>query len=129
MAVTKKKNFHILLVDDNKFLVEIYQRQLEKKGYKVTVTFDGEQALEVLSKVEVDLLLLDIMMPKLNGFDVLEEIQKRPKLKKLFIIVHSSLGHEKDIAKAKKLGANDYMIKTQVTTQEIISRIENSLSK
>ena len=124
--VTSPKT-HILLAEDEVFLVEIYQRKLEDEGYKVSVANDGETALKIMLNENVELVLLDIMMPKMNGMEVLRKMQKNPKLNKIIPVVFSNLGYGKDVEKAKKLGAKEYIIKSNVTTKEVLVKIKSLL--
>lgn len=121
------KKTHILLAEDDKFLIEIYQRKLENQGFIVLLAFDGNKVLEILEKEKIDLILLDIMLPGINGFDLLETMNKHKQWATIPVIIHTNLGQDKDIEKAKQLGAKDYLIKANVSTKEVVERIKKIL--
>lgn len=116
----------ILLVEDDTILVEMYQAKFELEGHEVHVATNGEECLKVLNEFTPDLILLDILMPKLNGFHVLKEIKKQPSLRQIPVILLTNLGQaEVDMNQelAKALGVNDYLIKSHHTPDEIVSKV------
>lgn len=117
----------ILIVEDDPFLLDIYKTRLEKEGFEVTTAQNGEQAFEALKKESFDLLLLDLVLPELNGFELLERIKKEKKFEKLKIVVISNLGQKEDIEKAKTLGVEKYLVKAFFTPTEIVSEIKSIL--
>jgi len=117
----------VLIAEDDKFLTKIYQAKLKGEGYEVILAGDGEEALAKMSSEKPHLVLLDIIMPKKTGFDVLEERNKDENLKKTPVIVLSNLGQEDDKEKAITLGAVDYIIKANVSLAEVIEKIEKHL--
>lgn len=119
----------ILFVEDDSFLREICAKKLTKEGFLVFEIVDGEQALKDLEKIEPDIILLDIILPMVNGFEVLEKIRssKNLKIKEAPVIMLSNLGQEEDVKKAFSLGANDYLIKTHSTIEEIVEKIKSRL--
>jgi CheY-like chemotaxis protein len=115
----------ILLVEDDAILVEMYQAKFELEGHDVRIATNGEECLEVLTTYEPELILLDILMPKLNGFHVLKEIKKQPKLRTIPVILLTNLGQaEVDMNRelAQALGVNDYLIKSHHTPDEVVAR-------
>jgi DNA-binding response OmpR family regulator len=126
----RDKKAKIMLVEDDKFLREICGRKLANEGYTVYPAVDGENALSNLESIMPDLILLDIVLPSVNGFEVLEKIRshKNHKLAKVPVIMLSNLGQDEDISKAKKMGANDYLVKAHFTTEEIINKVDVLLS-
>ncbi len=112
-------SMHILVAEDDLFLQKIYINQLKKGGYDVSGVPDGERALQIMKTGGVDLVLLDIIMPKKNGFEVLQERKKSKALMNIPVIVLSSLGLDSDITKAKELGATDYFVKTTMDMEEL----------
>lgn len=124
MAAKKTK---ILVVEDETFLVKIYSVKLKKEGYDVTLATDGEEAVKVAAEVKPDLILLDLILPKLNGFEALEEIRKNASLKKTPVIVLSNLGQEEDIKRAEALGATDYLVKANFSIQDVVQKIKSVL--
>ncbi len=116
----------VLLVEDDKFLSALLKNRLEKDGLNVVRAVDGEEALNVLrSEAKLDMVLLDIILPKKNGFEVLEEIQHDPSLKKLPVIIISNLGQDDDIGKGKNLGAIAYYIKAQTSIDDLVAKIQS----
>ncbi len=121
---TQKKQ-SILIVEDEKPLARVMCLKLNSAGYQTTVCFCGEEALVILAKTSFDLIILDLLMPKGDGFSVLAHLNtsgiKTP------VIVASNLSQEEDIEKAKKLGAVDYFIKSDVTLVEMVNKVKQYL--
>lgn len=126
MAKAKPK---ILVVEDETFLVKIYANRLKKEGFASRVAMDGEEALRAVPEFKPDLVLLDIMLPKLNGFEVLQRLRADPRSKDLPVLVLSNLGQEGDMKRAAALGAIDYMVKANVSIQDVVARIRRALGK
>ena len=123
---------HILLVEDDVILVEMYQAKFELEGHKVRVATNGEECLEVLEEYTPELILLDILMPKLNGFHVLKEIKKQPHLRQIPVILLTNLGEaevdmNRDLANA--LGVSDYLIKSRHTPDEVVDKVAKVLAR
>jgi len=114
----------VLLAEDDQFLQRMYISKLEKAGFNVLSAKDGKQALDILQSKEVDVALLDILMPRKDGFEVLKEIRADSKLKSLPVIVLTNFNEVEDIKKAKVLGANEYMVKANFLPSEVISVIK-----
>jgi len=127
----KKLGIRVLLVEDDNFLREICTKKLIKDGYTVYTAIDGEQAIANVEKIEPDIVLLDIILPALDGFQILEFIRKSKKasLKDVPVVMLSNLGQEDDIKKAMEMGANDYLVKAHFTTEEIAKKIQELLGK
>jgi DNA-binding response OmpR family regulator len=115
----------ILLVEDEPFLSGMYQTKLRLAGFEVSVAKDGEEALEKIKNDQFALILLDIMMPKLNGFEVLKVIRKdvRPETAKVPVLMLTNLGQRSDIEQGLLLGANDYVVKASYTPAEVVAKI------
>jgi CheY-like chemotaxis protein len=116
----------ILLVEDDAILVEMYQAKFELEGHDVKIATNGEECLAILKEYSPELILLDILMPKLNGFHVLKEIKKQPSLRQIPVILLTNLGQaEVDMNRelARALGVNDYLIKSQHTPDEVVTRV------
>ena len=121
----------ILLVEDDTILVEMYQAKFELEGHEVSVATNGEECLAILKDFQPELILLDILMPKLNGFHVLKEIKKQPDLRQIPVILLTNLGQaEVDMNQelAKALGVNDYLIKSHHTPDEVVQKAVRVLS-
>ena len=117
----------ILLVEDESFLAHLLKNRLEKEGMEVTIVSDGEEALNILKKESFHLILLDLILPKISGFELMEIISADPKLKKIPIMVISNLGQDKDIATAKDYGVVDYFVKARVSIDELVEQIKKFL--
>lgn len=122
-------NEKILLIEDEDIMIDILEKKLIKEGYKVSVAKDGEEGLKKMREQTPDLILLDIVMPKLNGFEVMEEMNKKEELKNIPVIIISNSGQPVDLDKAQKLGARDWLIKTEFKPQEVIDKIKKQLNK
>jgi CheY-like chemotaxis protein len=113
----------ILLVEDDKFFQKFYSTKLAENKVEVEVAGDGEEGLRKMMEIKPDLVLLDLIMPKMNGFAVLTARLQSESLKKIPVIVFSTLGQEKDIDQAKKLGANSYINKGSFDFNNMVNTI------
>mgnify|MGYP001582453939 CR=1 FL=1 len=118
----------VLIVEDEDFLAQVLTDNLTSEGYKVEVAIDGEEALEKIRTSQPSLILLDLLLPKLDGFQVLEEIKSNPDLKLIPVIVLSNLGADTDIKRALSLGAEDYFVKSQHPIAEVVERVRKYVS-
>ena len=119
----------ILLAEDDLTLRDMYQIRLESSDYRVLVAANGEEALKVLEENKPDVILLDIMMPKINGLDVLEKIKKNPATKDIPVIILTVLVQDQTRVKGLMTGADDYLIKSETMPGEVVKRIEAVLEK
>ena len=114
----------ILLVEDDELLSRAYREGFEKAGIAVIAATDGAEAEEILEEVKPDIIVLDLVMPVKNGFEVLEDIRnKKEEYRHIPVVVLSVLAERDDIESAHELGAIDYLIKSQFSMQEVIDRI------
>lgn len=117
-------NKTIFIVEDDRFLREIAAQKLEGEGFKVSSATNGNEAVEYLEKnARPDIIVLDLILPGMSGFEVLEKIKQNETLKTIPILILSNLGQEEDINKAKSLGATDYLVKAHFSFAEIIKKI------
>lgn len=121
---TKKK---ILLVEDDAALANVYKTRLEMEGFDVNRVGNGEEALTAAIQYRPDLIVLDVMMPKINGFDVLDLLRTRPETASMRVIMLTALSQAKDKERAEKLGADDYLVKSQVVISDVVARIKHHL--
>lgn len=123
------KGVKILLVEDDSFLRDICYRKLFKEGFNIETASDGQEALKKIESFIPALVLLDIIMPVLGGFEVLKVLRasKNETVKNIPVIMLTNLGQENDVKKAMSLGASDYLIKAHFTTEEIVEKIKNIL--
>jgi len=119
----------ILIAEDDKFLANAYRVKLTKAGFEVKIASDGEEALEILKTFTPALILLDLVMPKKDGFTTLEEIKASDQYKNIPVLVASNLGQQEDIDKGLKLGAKDYVIKSDMSLEDLITKINSLISK
>jgi len=117
----------ILIVEDEKILQDLLSKRLIQEGYEVFQTYNGQEAMDLMKKSRPDLILLDIIMPKMGGFEMMAEMKKDQKLKDIPIIVISNSGQPVELDKAKELGASDWLIKTEFDPQEVIEKIKKYL--
>ncbi len=127
MIETKKEK--ILIVEDDKFLRDLITRKLQREGFNVVEAVDGEHGLKKIKEEKPDLILLDLILPGIDGFTVLAETKKDPGLALIPVIILSNLGQRDDIEKGLKLGAVDYLIKAHFTPGEIIEKVKKVLKK
>ncbi|MFW0862438.1 MAG: response regulator [Candidatus Komeilibacteria bacterium] len=121
---TKKK---VLVVEDDHFLAKIYKIKLAKEKIDATVCSDGKEALDLIKKEKPSLILLDMVLPGMNGFEILEEIRKEKSTKKIPVIILSNLGQDADIAKGKELGVIDYFVKSDISIHEVVKKIKENI--
>lgn len=124
-----KRPAKILVVEDETFLVKIYAVKLKKEGFDVTIANDGEEAVKLAADVKPDLILLDLILPKMNGFEALERMRASATNKETPVIVLSNLGQEEDIKRAETLGADGYLVKANFSIQDIVAKIKDTLEK
>jgi len=115
---------NILVVDDEKNIVELLQYNLEKEGYKISAVFSGEQCLENVKTELPDLILLDLMLPEIDGLDVCKFLKNNPQTSHIPIIMLTAKGEETDIVLGLELGADDYIIKP-FKVRELLARVSN----
>ncbi|MCX6736948.1 MAG: response regulator [Candidatus Parcubacteria bacterium] len=125
-ALNKPK---VLLVEDDSFLSSLLRLKLEKSNYEITHAADGQQALDILLNFKPDLILLDLILPKKNGFEVLEAIRQNPLTEKIPVIIISNLGQESDVTRGKSLGIIDYFIKAKLSIDDLVLRVAETLKQ
>ena len=119
----------VLIVEDDVFLVKAYEAKLRKDGLELMVVNDGDQAMEAMGSFQPDLVLLDLVMPRKDGFAFLEEIKQHPEYKDVPILVSSNLGQKTDIDRVLAMGVAGYIVKTDLTIDELVDRIHGLLNK
>lgn len=113
----------ILVAEDDKFLHTAYEFKLTKAGFEVKLANDGNEVLEIVKTYIPDLIILDIMMPGMDGLTTLAEIKKNPQLATIPVIVASNLGQKDELEKAKALGARDFIVKSDMSLDNLIQKI------
>lgn len=126
---SNEEGVKVLLVEDDSFLRDICSKKLFKEGFNIETAGDGQEALKKVENFIPALVLFDIIMPMLDGFEVLKILRasKNETVKKIPVIMLTNLGQEEDVKKAMNLGATDYLIKAHFTTEEIVEKIKNIL--
>jgi CheY-like chemotaxis protein len=122
--MTKK----ILLIEDEEIMVDLLQKKLIEQGYQVEVARDGEEGIMKIKGTMPDLILLDIIMPKKGGFEVLEEKQQDDKIKDIPVIIVSNSGQPVELDRAKELGVNDWLIKTNFNPEEVLEKVKKQIN-
>lgn len=117
----------ILIIEDDKFLRELIARKLKEENFKVLEAVDGEEGLKKIKEENPDLLLLDLILPGIDGFGVLMKMREESILTSIPVIILSNLGQREEVEKGLSLGASDYLIKAHFTPAEIIEKIKNAL--
>lgn len=118
----------ILIAEDDGFISEVYSTKLSLEGFDICIAMDGKEAWEKIKTEKPDCILLDIMMPKLDGLEILEKIKANSELKKLPVVILTNVGEKEAIDRAMSLGAVDYLIKSSHTPGEVVTKIKSLLS-
>lgn len=117
----------ILIVEDDKFLRKIYKNKLEAEGYEIIEATEGEEGLHKVTNDKPDLVILDLMLPRKDGFDVLSEIKSDAETKNIPVIIMTVLGQKSDIKRGQDLGAADYLIKGQTDLNQMLEIVKKYL--
>lgn len=125
--MSQSKEPRVLLIEADQFLAGIYKKKFEMEGFKVHTAEDGIAGLEAVEKKHPSIILLDILLPKLDGFSVLEELKKNHKTQHIPVIFLTNLGQKQDVQKAFQLGADDYLIKTHFKPSELVDKVKHLL--
>ena len=118
----------ILLVEDEKDLAELFSLRLKADGFDITVATNGLEAIKLIKKINPDLVLLDLVMPDMDGYEVLKKLKKDKVLNETIIYVWSNLTQKDEIDKAKKLGANGYLVKSDYTPSKLSEKVKEILN-
>jgi len=122
----KKK---VLLVEDDTFLSSLLELKLAQEGFEIEKAMDGEEAFTILDTFVPDLILLDLILPKRNGFEYLELLRKDPRLSKIPVIITSNLGQDADVERGKTFGVIEYIIKNKLSIDELIGKVRDEVKK
>lgn len=127
MNENPQKQKKILLVEDDDSLAGVYTTRLEAEGFDIKRVPNGEEALASALSFHPDLILLDVMMPKVSGFDVLDILRNTPETANSKVIMLTALSQETDKARANELGVDDYLVKSQVVIADVVERVKHHL--
>lgn len=119
----------ILLVEDEDLIVNLLEKKLVQEGYEVAVARNGEEGLSAMREVRPDIVLLDIIMPKMGGFEVLEIMHNDEELKKIPVVIISNSGQPVELDRAKELGVRDWLIKTEFDPQEVLEKVIKQIGR
>lgn len=122
-----EKKYKIMLVEDDDALASVYRSRLELEGFEVCEANNGEDALSMAVSEKPDLILLDVMMPKISGFDVLDILRNTPETTNIRVIMLTALSQPKDKERAEQLGADEYLVKSQVVISDVVDRVKHHL--
>ena len=120
-------NTKVLIVDDDAFLLDMYSIKFKESGFSVEIAKNGEEAVAKAKSLNPDVILLDIVMPKMDGFDVLREIKKDNIAPGAVIFILTNLGQKEDVDRGLKLGASDYIVKAHFTPSEVVAKVKSFL--
>lgn len=123
----KKSKKRILFVEDDDGLASVYQMRLQAEGFEVQRVSNGEDALAAALKFKPELILLDVMLPKVSGFDVLDILRNTPETANVKVVMLTALSQDNDKQRAKDLGVDDYLVKSQVVMSDVISKLKSHL--
>ncbi|MDD5589736.1 MAG: response regulator [Candidatus Portnoybacteria bacterium] len=119
----------VLIVEDDPFLSEMYSTKLVESGFEIDLAGDGQTALEKMTANKPDLVLLDIVLPKIDGFEVLKKMKNDQNLRDIRVIALTNLGQKEEVQKGLDLGAEDYIIKAHFTPSEVVAKIREVMEK
>ena len=125
--MTDNKNVHILIIEDDTFLSNIYKTKFDMEGFKISTSENGKVGLADVKKKKPDIILLDILLPKMDGFAVLEALKADAEVKNIPVILLTNLGQKDDVEKGLELGAVDYLIKAHFKPSEVVDKVKKVL--
>lgn len=127
-GMEKKRTALLLVAEDDQFYANLYRTKLEKEGFGVLVASNGTETLELLKKNSPNLIILDLVMPEMDGFEVLKKLREEKDLRDVPVIILSNLGQPEDIERAKELGVFKYIIKSNVSIHQMVESVEEALN-
>ena len=119
----------VLIVDDDAFLLDMYALKFKESGFQVEIAKDGEEAYAKIKSANPRAILLDIVMPKIDGFDVLRKIKQDNTAPNAVILILTNLGQKEDVERGLKLGADDYIVKAHFTPSEVVAKVKSLLAR
>jgi len=119
----------VLIIEDDSYISDMYRIKFESENFETIVASNGIEGIKLLEKMVPDIILLDIVMPKIDGFSVLKEIKKNPKLDKIPVILLTNLSQKENVERGFELGASSYIIKAHFTPSEVVEKIKEVLKQ
>lgn len=126
--MSNKKN-KILIIEDDRFLLKLYSDKLRREGFEVLESLTGEEGLNKISAEKPDLVILDLVLPRKNGFEVLSELKLNPKTKNIPVVILTNLGQEADVKRGLEMGADAYLVKTDFSVNQLAEKVKENLVK
>ncbi len=123
------QKIRVLIIEDEKILVNMYIAKFEKEGFEVYQAPNGKAGLDQLKTIKPNIILLDIIMPEMDGFMVLKDLKSNTETQNIPVVMLTNLGQEKDIEKGKQLGAKDYLVKVNLTPNQVVEKVQEILKK
>ncbi|PWB38443.1 MAG: response regulator [Parcubacteria group bacterium] len=123
------KKFKVLLIEDEEMLANMYEVKFKNEGFDLVKALDGAAGLKLAKEEKPDFILLDIIMPKMDGFSVLKTLKEDPEMAKIPVILLTNLGQEEDIDRGKKMGAIGYLVKANITPAEVVAEVKKQMDK
>ncbi len=127
--LTARRRAKVLIIEDDTFLAGMYVTKLTMENFDVQLASDGSQGLKLIRETAPDIILLDILLPKMSGFEILKAIKRNPKTKPIPVILLTNLGEKGDVTKGLELGAVDYLIKAHFLPSEVVTKIKRQVQK
>ena len=119
----------VLIVEDEDILAKVLEEKFQDEKFEVAVAGDGELALELAKSFKPNVIILDLILPKKDGFDVLRDLKSHPELKQIPVVILSNLGQDEELKRGLALGAADYLVKTQHPIKEVVEKVKAQLMK
>ncbi len=114
-----------MLIEDEEMLANMYEVKFQNEGFKMVKALDGEQGLILAAKEKPDFILLDVIMPKMDGFTVLKKLKENPETKNVPVLLLTNLGQDEDVKKGNELGAVGYLVKANITPSEVVDKVKS----
>jgi len=127
--IETKTKTRMLIIEDDTFIMDMYRTKFEMADYEVLMAEDGNKGIKMIKENKPDIVILDVVMPQMDGFEVLKTIKKDSNLKDIPVILLTNLGQKENIEDGLKLGADDYVIKAHFTPEEVVGKVEKVLRK
>ena len=124
----ENKNKKVLIIEDDPYIADMYAMKFRMNEYEVKLAKNGEKAFDELQKEKPDIILLDLLMPGMDGYEFLEKFKKEKEFKNIKVIILTNLGQKREIERGLKLGADDYAVKAYFTPKEVVKKVEKILN-
>lgn len=127
MTITNTKKITVLIVEDDNTLADMYKQKFELEGFNIALASDGDSGISKAKECQPNIILLDVIMPKMDGFTTLAAIKADAAIKNIPVILLTNLGQEEDMSKGSKMGAVGYLIKANLTPAEVVNKVKEVL--